>query len=346
MWADLSTAVLIGAFLTAAAVVFFSGLKMTGLADRLADRTGLGEALIGAVLLGAATSLSGTIVSVTAAWDGHASLAFSNSIGGIAAQTLFLAAADMFYRRVNLEHAAADLGNLFQGIVLMVLLSLPFAALLTPEVTIWAIHPVSFAIPVIYGAGLVAGRRIHTTPMWTPVQTKDTRTDKPEDESAESRAQSTRRLFGMFGLLMLFMGLAGYVIAKTATELAGRLDISDSLVGALATAVVTSMPELVTTIAAVRRKAVQLAVGGIIGGNTFDMLFLPAADTAYREGSLYHAVGNADYFWIATGLVMTGILMGGLILRQRHGPARVGIESILLILVYAGAVTVQVLASP
>lgn len=346
MWADLSTVILIGAFLTAGAVIFFSGLRMTGLADLLADRTGLGEALIGAVLLGAATSLSGTIVSITAAWDGHASLAFSNSIGGIAAQTLFLAAADMFYRNVNLEHAAADLGNLFQGIVLTVLLTLPFAALLTPEVTIWAIHPVSFAIPLIYIAGLVAGRRIHDTPMWKPVQTKDTRNDEPEDEGAESRAQSTRHLFLLFAALMLFMGVAGYVIAKTATELAGRLNISDSLVGALATAVVTSMPELVTTIAAVRRKAVQLAVGGIIGGNTFDMLFLTAADTAYRDGSLYHAVGNPDYFWIATGLVMTGILIGGLILRQRHGPARVGIESILLILVYTGAVTVQVLANP
>ncbi|HEX2018119.1 MAG TPA: sodium:calcium antiporter, partial [Aurantimonas sp.] len=124
MWADLSTTVLLGAFLAAAVVIFFSGLRMTGLADRLADRTGLGEAIIGAVLLGAATSLSGIIVSVTAALDGRASLAFANSVGGIAAQTVFLAVADMFYRRVNLEHAAADLGNVFQGIVLMVLLTL------------------------------------------------------------------------------------------------------------------------------------------------------------------------------------------------------------------------------
>ena len=346
MWADLSTTILLVAFLTAGTVIFFSGLRMTGLADRLADRTGLGEALIGAVLLGAATSLSGTIVSITAGWDGNASLAFSNSVGGIAAQTLFLAVADTAYRKVNLEHAAADLGNVFQGIVLMVLLTLPFLALVTPEVTLWAIHPVSFAIPLIYGAGLVAGRQVHETPMWKPVQTRDTKKDEPEPETAESRAQSTTRLFLLFGGLMLLMGTAGYVIAKTASELSSRLNISDSLVGALATAVVTSLPELVTTVAAVRRNAVQLAVGGIIGGNTFDMLFLPAADIAYRDGSLYHAVGNADYFWITTGLVMTGILIGGLVLRQRHGPARVGIESVLLMLVYAGAVTVQVLASP
>ncbi|SDY71036.1 hypothetical protein [Citreimonas salinaria] len=47
-----STALLLGAFFAASAVIFFSGMKMTGLADRLADRTGLGEAIIGGVLLG------------------------------------------------------------------------------------------------------------------------------------------------------------------------------------------------------------------------------------------------------------------------------------------------------
>lgn len=343
MWDDLSTTILIAAFVAAGAVIFVSGLRMTGLADRLADRTGLGEAIIGGVLLGAATSLSGIIVSVTAALDGRASLAFSNSVGGIAAQTVFLAVADMFYRKTNLEHAAADLGNVFQGLVLMVLLTLPLIALTTPEVTIQAIHPVSFAIPVVYAVGLVAARTVHASPMWTPVATTDTRTDEPEEEDDESRARSTLRLFLAFGTLMLLMGTAGFVIAKSASELADRLQISDSLVGALATAVVTSMPELVTTIAAVRRGALQLAVGGIIGGNTFDTLFLMASDVSYREGSLYHAVGSEDYFWIVSALLMTGILIGGLILRQRQGPGRIGAESLLLLLIYAGAVAVQVL---
>ena len=343
MWDDLSTTILIAAFVAAGAVIFVSGLRMTGLADRLADRTGLGEAIIGGVRLGAATSLSGIIVSVTAALDGRASLAFSNSVGGLAAQTVFLAVADMFYRRTNLEHAAADLGNVFQGVVLMVLLTLPFVAMTTPEVTIWAIHPISFAIPAVYAAGLVAARSVHASPMWTPVDTADTKPDEPEEEDDESRAISTPRLFLTFGALMLLMGAAGFVIAKSAAELADRLQISDSLVGALATAVVTSMPELVTTIAAVRRGALQLAVGGIIGGNTFDTLFLTASDVAYREGSIYHAVGSGDYFWIVSALLMTGILIGGLILRQRQGPGRIGAESLLLLLIYAGAVAAQVL---
>ena len=78
---------------------------------------------------------AGTIVSITAALDGHASLAFSNSIGGIAVQTAFLAVADVTYRKANLEHAAAELANIFQALVLIGLLALPLSAMVLPEVT-------------------------------------------------------------------------------------------------------------------------------------------------------------------------------------------------------------------
>ncbi|MGR3586693.1 MAG: sodium:calcium antiporter, partial [Pseudooceanicola nanhaiensis] len=95
MIAEASLTVILLLFAGAGVVICGCGIMMTGIADKIADRTGLGEAIVGAVILGAATSLSGTVVSVTAALDGRASLAFSNSIGGIAAQTAFLALADL-----------------------------------------------------------------------------------------------------------------------------------------------------------------------------------------------------------------------------------------------------------
>lgn len=341
MFAHWSILELLAGFSVAGLVVLVSGLWLTARADRLADRTGLGEAISGAVLLGAATSLSGAIVSVTAAFDGHASLAYSNSIGGIAAQTAFLAIADLTYRKANLEHAAAELANIFQAVVLIVLLALPLAAPTLTEVTVFAVHPVSLVIPVIYVSALMTTRSLRETPMWRPVATRETRTDTPDREDEETHRKSTARLFGEFILLMLALGVAGWLIAKTAAQITSRISLSQSLVGALVTAVVTSMPELVTTIAAVRRGALQLAVGGIIGGNTFDTLFLTGADAAYRDGSLYHAAGMEDYFWTVTALLMTAVLLGGLILRQRTGPGRIGTESLALLLIYAGAIILQ-----
>ncbi|MDJ0594293.1 MAG: hypothetical protein QNJ72_30680 [Pleurocapsa sp. MO_226.B13] len=98
-------------FIFAAVVIASVGVKMSQVSDRLADLTGWGEAVMGAVFLGGSTSLSGIVTSVTAAAGGHAELAVSNAIGGIAAQTAFLAIADIFYKKANLEHAAASVGK-------------------------------------------------------------------------------------------------------------------------------------------------------------------------------------------------------------------------------------------
>ncbi|MHA3976131.1 sodium:calcium antiporter [Halovulum sp. GXIMD14794] len=341
MFESLPLLALIAIFLAASTVILLSGLRMTDLADRLADRTGLGEALVGGVLLGASTSLSGTLVSLTAALDGRASLAFSNGIGGIAAQTAFLAVADVMHRRANLEHAAAELANVFQGALLMLLLALPLLALTGPEVTLLGVHPVSVLLIVIYAGGLVATRRIREAPMWKPVRTRETEPDEPDEDGGDRR--QTLVLFGRFALLLAALGTAGWVLSQVAAGLIDRYSLNASVVGALMTAVATSLPELVTTLAAVRRGALQLALGGIIGGNTFDVLFLSLADVGYREGSIYHAVTMDDWFWLATGLVMTCVITMGMLYREKNGPGNIGTESLAVLLIYAGAISVQVL---
>jgi len=131
-------------FLLAALVIGVAGVALTRRADMLADRTGLGEAVAGAVFLGVTTSLSGTVTSITAAAQGATSLSISNALGGIAAQTAFLAIADITYRRANLEHAAAELTNLVLVTLLMLTLSIPLLAYSMPSFTIWALHPTPF----------------------------------------------------------------------------------------------------------------------------------------------------------------------------------------------------------
>lgn len=340
---DLPLPALFAAFLGAAGVIAVSGVRLTAKADRLADLTGMGEAITGAILLGVATSLAGTVVSVTAAHDGQPSLAFSNAVGGIAVQTAFLAVADLFYRRANLEHASADPANLFQVGLLTLMLGLPLAAYAGPDVTFFAVHPVSLALPVVYVAGVRMGAQVRRDPMWRPVRTALTRAETPDEEAVS--AQALLPLALRFAGLVVILGLAGWVLSRSGAQLSARLGLSQTTVGALMTAVATSLPELITTLAAVRRGAVQLAVGGIIGGNSFDVLFLSAADVAYRPGSLYHAITRADLFWFAVGIVLNSVLVIGLIVRQKRGPARIGLESTLILALYLGAVAVQVSAS-
>ncbi|KQI69981.1 cation transporter [Loktanella sp. 3ANDIMAR09] len=343
MIANLPLPLLLLVFILAAAAVVVSSIKATGLADIIADRTRMGEALAGGLILGAATSLAGVVVSVDAAISGDASFAFSNSVGGIAAQTLFLALADIIHRKANLEHAAAEPANLFQAVMLIVLLSIPLCAMAGPDMAYFGVHPASILMFLAYLGGVKLTQTVSEQPMWRPVQTRDTRTDEPEDDDEKDRSALRPAL--IFLALVAVMGLGGYVISQVGGSLITRFGLASSLVGAVITAVVTSLPELVTTLTAVKRGALQLAVGGIIGGNTFDTLFLVASDVSYRDGSLFHAVSGTDLYWLATGLLMTAVLLGGLILRQRAGPGRIGIESVLLIAIYAAALAVQFTAA-
>ena len=336
-FATLSIELNLALFAAAAAVICAAGTVMAGFADRLADRTGMGEAVAGMLLLGMSTSLSGTVTSVSAALDGGASLAVSNAVGGIAVQTAFLVVADLFYRRVNLEHAAADPNNLLQAALLLALLALPLIAYLTPPVSIWAIHPVSLALPVIYVFGVRASISLRRRPMWEPTATGDTRADTP-DEPARDWAGIFPLLSG-FIVLAGVLGVAGWLIAETGARISTDFGLSQTVVGALLTSTATSLPELVTTLAAVRRGALQLAVGGIIGGNAFDVLFLTLSDAAYRDGSIYHAITSQDALLIVSVLLITSVLLMGLIMRERRG---IGFEGMAILGLYVGTVALQI----
>lgn len=320
-----------------ALVVLAAGARLAGLADDIADRTGLGEAIVGAVLLGAATSLPGTITSATTAWQGLPSLAYSNAIGGIAAQTVFLAVADLTYRRGNLEHGGASVSNIVNGTVLAGLLAIPLAARSGPEFTVWSIHPASFVIVVGYGYGLHLANVARKYPLWEPTRTPET---QDEDDGETDPDASLAWQLTQFAGLVVVVGAAGYAVGQAGVGLVRTVGISESVVGALATAVATSTPELVTTIAAVRRGALNLAIGGILGGNAYDMLFVPVADAAYRDGSIYHAVAPGPVFLTAIAIMLAVVTVLGLVRRERQGFAGIGFESALVFATYAVGIAV------
>jgi cation:H+ antiporter len=329
---SLSLPFLMGLFVLAAFVIVIFGSRMTRLADRLADVTGLGEAIMGAVFLGASTSLPGIITSVTAAWHGYAEMAVSNAVGGIAVQTAFLALADITYRRANLEHAAASVPNMMQGMLLAALLTLALMGALGPNISIFGIHIISFILPLAYILGLRETSETRDTPMWKPLKTGLTLMDEPESEKPGKKGLVL--YWVRFVLIALVVALAGYVVARSGMALSERAGISQTIVGGLMTAIATSLPELITALAAVRQRALTLAVGGIIGGNSFDVLFLAFSDYAYREGPIYGAMGSGQLMMITVTLLMTTVLALGMLRRERHGIGNIGFESFIILILY------------
>lgn len=334
-----SLPLLSGAFLLSAVTIAVFGVRMTRAARDLAHRTGLGELLVGTVLVGAATSLAGITTSVTAAWAGHAGLAVSNAFGGIAAQTAFLAIADIVYRRANLEHAAASVENLVVCAFLLCLLGIHVAGAATPGVSFLGIHPVTPLLVVAYFFGLYVLIRTHRAPMWIPRRTNDTR---PESKGyTGGPGGSMAGLWLVFATSAIAVTVAGWLIAQVAVPFSLRTGLSESFVGGTFTAIATSLPELIIAVTAVRMGALNLAVGDIIGGNAFDTLFVAISDMAYRAGPIYGAISNAEVLWLAITILMTAVLLMGLLYRERHGIGNIGVESLLLSVIYLGGAGVM-----
>jgi cation:H+ antiporter len=311
-------------------ILLTAGIKFTRTVDVLADRTGIGEALAGAVLLGAATSLPGLITTITGALEGEASFAVSNAIGGIAAQTSFLVIADLIYRRTNLEHAAASLPNLLQTAILIALVGIVLMAATGPELSILGVHPASLALIVVYVYGLGLVRGSGKSPMWRPHDTVDTEVDEVDPDDDDPNSTST--LWIEFAGLAAVVAVVGYLIGQAGLTVASESGLSGSIVGALFTSVITSLPELVTVLTAVRIGALTLAVSNIVGGNTFDVLFVAAADVAFRGGSVYHSVDQQTVLVLAVTVVMTALLTGGLLYRDER---YIGFEGFAILGTYA-----------
>lgn len=337
LWADIAI------FVAAAAAIGFSGVKAAGFADQVADRTGMGEAVTGTVFLGFLTALPGLLASVVAAAKGLAAMAISNAMGGIAVQTTALAIADIAHRRANLEHAAASVPNMMQATILIGLMVLVQCGLSGPQYTVTHVHPVTLLL--ILGAGSAFWLVIKTRddPMWEPTETEETVVDEPD--AANKRASLSRLLIGLI-VSAGVTGASGALVAETAENIVQKTGLPEAIAGGLLMALATSLPELVTSVAAVRRGALTLAVSDVVGGNFFDVLFVAAADIAYLRGSIYHAdgVGLREVFLTSFTILLNVVLLAGLIFRQKRGPANIGFESVLMLLLYVGGFLVLSLA--
>ncbi len=328
------------AFGIAALAIILAGSRLAKLADQLADRTGMGEALFGVLLLAGVTSLPDFAATISAAIDSRPDLAMSNVMGSMAINLVFLGIADIFYRKANLEHAAASPVNLMLASLLIVLLTLPLLAIVMPPIALLGVHPITPVIVIAYLFGLHLVHRTQSKPMWYPRQTHQTIPDKAETQTDGSL---TRAWVGFIALAAV-TGIAGWGVMESAKGIADHTGISDTLVGGIFTALATSTPELVTTIAAIRYGALTLAVSNIFGTNCFNILVVAAADATYPGNSIYHDMSPVQMIWGLVTILMTAILLLGMVRRETYGIGRIGFESALILSVYAVALAIVIMS--
>lgn len=329
-------------FAASAIAVWRAGMRLAVGADMFAERTGIGRAAVGALLLGGVTSLPEAATTVAAARIGSPELAVNNLLGGVTMQIVTLALADARLSQYPLSQAVAGPVVLLQAVLLIVLLSVTAAGVLIGDADLLGLGVWTSAVFLCGVFAFMLLSKNGERRAWLPQHPAPSgqRTAGDDDRAAEPAGRSTGALLlgiGGWGVIIL---AGGIVLAQSADALAVQTGLGASLVGAVLLALATSLPELSTTISAIRIGQVTMAYSNIFGANMLDLALLVLADIAYRGGPVLNHVGDFALGLALLGILLTSVSLLGLLERRRRMLWRFGLDSVAILMLYVGGLAV------
>ena len=159
-----------------------------------------------------------------------------------------------------------------------------------------------------------------------------------EAEAFQYEHISSKKAYIKFLVLASAIVFIGVWLAYLGEEIAVRTGIGESFVGALLLAAATSLPEVVSSLAAIKLDAVDLAVSNVFGSNLFNLAILGTYDLFYLPGNLLDNVNQIHIFTGIIGMVMTSVAITGLIYNAaRRTRLYITWDGITLIILYVGA---------
>lgn len=312
-------------FLLCAALIGVAGFGLCQSADRIAQATGLTGGWIGLALLASVTSLPELASGISAVTVMDApNLAVGNALGACVFNLVFLVVVDALQRRQPIyRHASA--AHLLSAAFGVVMLGFVAMSLLLPDTTPAMLH-LGLYSPVLLALYLLALRSVF-------VHEQSRRCAQPAatvPAGAEAMTQATpgrtpglRREWARFGLAALVVLAAGSWLASIADQLAQTMGWSRSFVGTLFMAFVTTLPEAAVTLSALRLRALDMAMGNLLGSSLFNVAILAIDDMFYTRGPLLADASAVHGGTAIAAMVMSGLVMIGLVMRPQGRELRV-----------------------
>ena len=226
----------------------------------IAEASGIPKFIIGATIVSFATTLPEMLVSVFAALEGNADIAVGNAVGSVTANTGLIMCLSLVCMTCLMERRQFGVKAC---LLLAAILSL-FGFTRDGRLSVAE----GLLVLVIF-AGFLAESLISAR--------REQGTELKEDE--ERPAVSGKTVAG--NIVKFVLGAAGIVLGAqllidNGSAIASLLGVPDAIIAATMIAIGTSLPELVTTLTAIRKRESSLSVGNIIGANIMDLtLILP-----------------------------------------------------------------------
>ena len=291
-----------------------------GSASSLAKKLGVSSLVIGLTVVSIGTSLPEASVSITSALKGSNSLSIGNVVGSNIFNILVVLGCSCLFVSLVVKKIVIkrDLPILVGTGLLLLIFTLWFSKtgnydILRFEAIILLVLFVGYIILCIFT------------------------TEKEEEDEEEKPKMKTWLCILIIILAGVAIACGGEFVTFGAKELALKMGADEILVGLTIVAVGTSLPELVTSIMAAKKKENEIAVGNAVGSSIFNILFILGAAATI---SPYYNI-NPDVIVDIIIMIAVFVLITVLEFTLKNGIGKK--KGIMFILLYAAYLTYIIL---
>lgn len=340
---------LFGTLALAALLVWTAGTKLTRYVNAIAEKTGLGKAFTGMLLLGGITSLPEAAAVSTSAAIGNAPLAVNNLLGTASVNLILIGVADVIYGPRALTAAAATPATLMQGVLSMVLASVVAMFAAAGDVQILGFGAGSSVLLAGAAAAVWIASRFENRHVWEAVEIDHREREVKRDRERRRRGHAQepgerasdhlnhwrlQKLVLATTLAAAAILVGGFLLSTSADMLARASGLDSGMVGFVLVGLCTSLPEISSITAAIRLREYDMAVGDVFGTNLFNFSLIFLADLVYPGGPLLGLSGTFEAMGAILAVLLTGIFLVGLLERRSVTVMRMGVDSLVAVFVF------------
>ena len=227
-------------------------------ASWIAEASGIPKFIIGATVVSFATTLPEMLVSVFAALEGNADIAVGNAVGSVTANVGLIMCISLICMPCLMTRRQFGVKSCLLLAAITALLAFTRDGQLS--VLESALILVIFAAFII--ESLIAARREQGTEL-------SAQEERPKIDKKSVLINIGKFILGAAGIV-----LGAQLLIDNGSALARMLGVPDAIIAATLISIGTSLPELVTTLTAIRKKQSSLSVGNIIGANIMDLTLI------------------------------------------------------------------------
>ncbi|MDZ4159313.1 MAG: hypothetical protein U1B80_05920, partial [Anaerolineaceae bacterium] len=309
--------------LVGSAILVGVGIKLADNGDVISQRTGLGGLFIGVMLVASATSLPELLTTINAVQQNVPDIAAGNLFGSNIFNMLLIAMIDLMRWRERILQRVAK-HHILPGL---------FATLMA-ALAIFFVHAdinihfgwIGLDSLIIIAVYFVCMRVIQTI----SVNENKTLENEPVPDDTPSLMKG---IIG-FALATAVLVVVMPFLVSSSAEIAVITGLGNGFIGTALVAMITSLPELATTFAAVRIGAYDMAVGNLFGSNMFNMFALGLSDVVITKSRIFNLI-SPDFALV--GMIAIIMTLIGTIGNQARLPKKIWfieLDSLLLIITY------------